>query len=170
MPQLATRQRTREVRTLVNDTTQYLTCSVGDETFAIAVAQVREVLDVCPFTKIPNLPPFVRGMIDVRGRAVPVVDLRLKFGLPPAEVTDHTRIIVLEVVIGARSMVMGALTDRVFEVTALDPGEMEPPPDIGMRWRSEIIRGIGRRHHHFVIVLSLNKLFSLEDVTSAGGH
>ncbi|CAK0756954.1 hypothetical protein CCP4SC76_2830002 [Gammaproteobacteria bacterium] len=73
-------------------------------------------------------------------------------------------------VIGARSMVIGALTDRVFEVTALDTSEIEPPPDIGIRWRSEIIRGIGRRQNHFVIVLSLNKLFSLEDVTSAGGH
>lgn len=149
----------------LDDSVQYLTCGVGDETFAITVAQVREVLDVCPFSRVPNMPPWVRGMIDVRGKAVPVIDLRVKFGMPPAEATDRSRIVVLEVVVEGRPLVLGALTDRVYEVTTLDAGEMGPPPEIGTRWRSEIIRGIGRRHDQFVIVLNLNRVFTLDDLT-----
>jgi len=163
MPHQSTVQRRTEQKVL-DDSVQYLTCGVGDETFALNVVQVREVLDLCPFSKIPNMPPFVRGMIDVRGQAVPVIDLRVKFGMPPTDPTDSTRIMVLEVVVGSRSLVIGALTDRVFEVTALDSTDVAPPPEIGIRWRSEIIRGIGRRHGRFVIVLNLNKVFTMEDL------
>ena len=157
----ARRQRQPERRVL-EDGTQYLTCGVGDETFAINVAQVREVLDLCTFSKVPNMPAYVRGMIDVRGQTVPVIDLRVKFGMATAEATDTTRIMVLEVVSGNRPLVIGALTDRVIEVTALDSGEVGPPPEIGIRWRSDIIRGIGRRHGKFVIVLNLNKVFAID--------
>jgi purine-binding chemotaxis protein CheW len=152
----------------LDDAVQYLTCGVGDETFAITVAQVREVLDLCQFSRVPNMPLWVRGMIDVRGKAVPVIDLRVKFGMPPAEATERSRIVVLEVVVEGRPLVLGALTDRVYEVTTLDAGEMGPPPEIGTRWRSEIIRGIGRRHDQFVIVLNLNRVFTLDDLTSGG--
>ncbi|MEI6557158.1 MAG: chemotaxis protein CheW [Rhodospirillaceae bacterium] len=155
-------------RKVLDDGIQYLTCGVGDETFALNVAQVREVLDLCPFSRVPNMPPFVRGMIDVRGQAVPVIDLRVRFGMAPVEPTDSTRIMVLEVVSGNRPLVIGALTDRVFEVTALDAGDVGPPPEIGTRWRSEIIRGIGRRHGKFVIVLNLNKVFAIDDLISSG--
>lgn len=155
-------------RPILDESIQYLTCGVGSEIFAINVAQVREVLDICPFNQVPNMPAFVCGMIDVRGEAVPVIDLRIKFGMTAAEMTDSTRIMVLEVVVGAKSLVIGALTDRVFEVTALDSSNVAPPPDIGSRWRSEIIRGIGRCHGRFVIVLNLNKMFTIEDLTSAG--
>jgi purine-binding chemotaxis protein CheW len=168
MPHPATlRQRTRDRRPL-DDTEQYLTCGVGDETFALNVVQVREVLDLRPFSRMPNMPPSLRGMIDVRGKAVPVIDLRVKFGLAAAEAIDSTRIVVLEVVLEGRPLVIGALADRVYEVTALDSGDMEPPPEIGTRWRSEIIRGIGRRRDKFVIVLNLNKVFTMDDLTAAG--
>ncbi|MBI1207980.1 MAG: chemotaxis protein CheW [Azospirillum sp.] len=163
----AARQRHREVK-LLEDAEQYLTCGVGEETFALSVAQVREVLDLCPCSKVPNLPPFVRGMISVRGKAVPVVDLRVKFGMTETPASDSTRIVVLEVVVEGRSLVIGALCDRVYEVTALDAGDIEPPPEIGTRWRSEIIRGIGRRHDKFVIVLNLNQVFAIADLRQAG--
>ncbi len=159
------RQRLPERRAL-DEGIQYLTCGVGDETFALNVAQVREVLDLCPFSKVPNMPEYVRGMIDVRGQTVPVIDLRVKFGMNPAPPTDTTRIMVLEVVSNSRPLVIGALTDRVIEVTELDAGEVGPPPEIGIRWRSDIIRGIGRRHGKFVIVLNLNKVFSVENLES----
>ena len=169
-PPQSSAQRLRPMeRKVLDDSAQYLTCGVGDETFALAVAQVREVLDICPFSKVPNMPPYVRGMIDVRGQAVPVIDLRVKFGLPPAEPTDSTRIMVLEVVSGNRPLVIGALTDRVFEVTGLDADTVGPPPEIGTRWRSEIIRGIGRRHGKFVVVLNLNKVFAIDDLMSPAG-
>lgn len=170
MAQAATMRRgTRKDRLVLEDTTQYVTCCVGDETFAITVPQVREVLDVGRFTRVPNMPPSVRGMVDVRGKAVPVIDLRVKFGLPAVEPTDHTRIIVLEVVVDGRPLVIGALTDRVYEVTALDAGAVSPPPEIGKRWGSDIIRGIGRRKEKFVIVLNLNRVFTMDDLTGPRG-
>lgn len=162
------RQRRPETRQ-EDDAEQYLTCGVGDETFALNVVHVREILDVGSFSKVPNMPAYVRGMINVRGKAVPVIDLRVKFGMAEATVTDSSRIIVLEVVVDGRSLVIGALSDRVFEVTALDTGDIEPPPEIGTRWRSEIIRGIGRRHDNFVIVLNLNQVFSIADLTASEG-
>ena len=161
-----TRRQRQPERRALDDGIQYLTCGVGDETFALNVAQVREVLDLCPFSKVPNMPGYVRGMIDVRGQTVPVIDLRVKFGMAPAEPTDTTRIMVLEVVSNSRPLVIGALTDRVIEVTELDSGEVGPPPEIGTRWRSDIIRGIGRRHGKFVIVLNLNKVFAINDLMS----
>ena len=114
MSQPVSPRRRPAERPVLDESVQYLTCGVGDETFAINVAQVREVLDLCPFSRVPNMPAFVRGMIDVRGQAVPVIDLRVKFGMAPAEPTDTTRIMVLEVVSGSRPLVIGALTDRVF--------------------------------------------------------
>ncbi|MEI8396476.1 MAG: chemotaxis protein CheW [Rhodospirillaceae bacterium] len=163
----AAQQRRRDVKAILDNATQYLTCNLGDDTFAINVVQVREVLDVCPFSRVPNMPPFVRGMIDVRGKAVPVIDLRVKFGMLAAELTEKSRIIVMEVVIDGRPLVIGALTDRVHEVTSLDSGEIDPPPEIGTRWRSDIIRGIGRRNDRFVIVLNLNKVFTMDDLTQS---
>jgi len=169
-PRWGARHQRQPERRALDDGTQYLTCGVGDETFALNVAQVREVLDLCPFSKVPNMPPYVRGMIDVRGQTVPVIDLRTKFGMAPAEPSDSTRIMVLEVVSGNRPLVIGALTDRVIEVTALDAGEVGPPPEIGIRWRSEIIRGIGRRHGKFVIVLNLNKVFAFDGLMAGASE
>lgn len=165
MQAMAARQRTRD-HAVLDETEQYLTCGVGDEIFAMTVVQVREVLDLQPFSRMPNMPAFVRGFIDVRGKPVPVIDLRVKFGMAPAPATDKTRIVVLEVVIDGHPTAIGALADRVYEVTALDSGTMEPPPDIGTQWRSDIIRGIGRRHNRFVIVLNLNKVFTMADLSA----
>lgn len=141
---------------------QYVTVGVGDEMFALNVGQVREVLDLCLFTRVPNMPAFVRGMIDVRGQGVPVVDMRMKFGLPPAEPTHHTRIVVLEVEVEGRNLVVGALTDRVYEVAELPDDQIEAAPDVGVRWSSEMIRGIGRRGERFVIILDLHRLFAAD--------
>ncbi len=143
---------------------QYVTVGIGAEIFALDVAQVREVLDLCPFTRVPNMPDFVRGMIQVRGHGVPVVDMRQKFGLPPVEPDSHTRIVVLEVEMNGRSLVIGALTDRVYEVAELSTESVEAPPEVGVTWRSDIIRGIGRRGNAFVILLDLHRLFVTESV------
>lgn len=134
---------------------QFVTLGVGDEIFAAPVDDVREVLDCCDITHVPNAPPFLRGIIDVRGKSAPVIDLRVKFGLPPAEVTGQTRIVVLDMIRDGRSLLIGVLTDQVYEVTSLEEREIDPPPEIGIRWRSEFIRGIGRRNGRFVIILDL---------------
>lgn len=151
----------------VDDTTQFVTLGMGDEVFAVPVASVHEVLDLCPMTRVPNAPPSMRGMIDVRGRAVPVVDLRMKLGMTPIAETLNTRIVVVELDDGAGPAVIGMLADRVFEVATLDPADTEPPPRIGCRWGSEFIRGIGRRGDQFVIILDLAHVVGAEEAALA---
>ncbi len=139
---------------------QFLTIGVGDETFALDIAQISEVLDLLPFTRIPNMPPDIRGVIDVRGRGIPVFDMRRKLGLPPADPTAHSRIVVLEMCMDQTPLTLGAMTDRVYEVTALDNDRVDDSPHVGMAWDSSYIRGIGRRNGQFVIVLDMVKLFA----------
>jgi len=147
--------------------TQYVTVGVDRETFALDVASVREVIDPQPFTRLPNMPASVCGVIDVRHQSVPVFDLRVKFGLPVGEQTEHTRIVVLEIPFGDRAAVLGALTDRVFEVTALDEADIETPPELGGAWRSPAVAGLGRRNGRLVVVLDIEKVFSLNDLKMA---
>lgn len=147
----------------IDDGSQYVTMGIDREVFAVEVQRVREILDVPPIAKLPNAPVYLLGMIGVRGDCVPVIDLRAKLGFPSAEHTLHTRILVLEVEACGRVMVLGLLVDRVFEVTGLDGDGVEPPPDIGIRWHSEYIRGVGRRGEAFVVVFDLARLFSAED-------
>lgn len=155
---------------------QYVTLGVAEERFAVPVERVREILQVQPVARLPNAPPYFLGMIDVRGQGVPVVDLRLKLGLEAGRDTENTRIIVLQVVVDERDLTLGLKTDRVFEITALDGDRLEPPPEIGIRWRSDCIAGIGRRNGAFVTVLDLSRLFAVSEVafmapsTEAGQH
>jgi purine-binding chemotaxis protein CheW len=160
-----------------HDGAQYVTLGIDREIFAVDVDKVREILDARPIARVPYAPPFMLGMIDVRGHSVPVIDLRIKLGLPAAEPTEHTRIIVLDIENRGKTLTMGVLADRVFEVTSLDDHAMEPPPDVGTHWRSEYIRGVGRRSESFVIIFDLPRLFSNEEAalivgepnTTAGG-
>ncbi|MBC7952539.1 MAG: chemotaxis protein CheW [Rhodospirillaceae bacterium] len=146
----------------LDDGSQYVTLGLDREVFAVEVHRVREILDVPPIAKLPNGPAYLLGMIDVRGECVPVIDLRAKLGFAPAAHTLQTRILVLEVEVCERRLVMGLLADRVFEVTPLDG--VEAPPDIGVRWHSEYIQGIGRRGDTFVVVFDLTRLFSSDDI------
>lgn len=143
---------------------QYVTLGIAEERFAVPVERVREILQVQPVARMPNAPPYFLGMIDVRGQGVPVVDLRLKLGLDEARETENTRIIVLQVVVDGRDLTLGLKTDRVFEITALDGDRLEPPPEIGTRWRSDCIAGIGRRNGAFVTVFDLSRLFAVTEV------
>src|SRR4051812_21164300 len=116
-----------------DDSDQFVTLGLDDEVFAVPVGLVREILDMRQPFRIPEAPAHLAGLIDVRGCAVPVIDLRLKLGLPPRAADVDTRILVLDVPVEGRSLLLGLIADRVFEVTALDDG-MAPPPDIGTTW------------------------------------
>ncbi|MCR6631645.1 MAG: chemotaxis protein CheW [Magnetospirillum sp.] len=142
---------------------KFVTLGVGREVFAVGVDVVREILDLQPMAALPNAPPFLMGIIDVRGEAVPVISLRLKLGLPAEASTDQTRIVVTEIPVGDRVLVLGLVADRVFEVTELDESAVEAPPEIGIRWRSDYIRAVARRSGVFVIVFDLARLFAGED-------
>jgi purine-binding chemotaxis protein CheW len=142
------------------DLVQYLTLGIAEEIFAAPVERVQEILELRHVARLPHAPDYLLGMIDVRGQSIPVVDLRLKLGLPVAADCDATRIVVLKVTAGGRKVILGLKADRVFEVTVLDDGALEPPPEIGVPWRSESIAGIGRRNGAFVTVLDLDHVFA----------
>jgi purine-binding chemotaxis protein CheW len=143
--------------------TQFVTLGIDREIFAVPVETVLEILDMREVFRVPDAPAHLAGLIDVRGRSVPVIDLRVKLGLPAAAVTETTRIMVLEVPVDGRQLVLGLIADRVFEVAPLDDGKMEPPPDIGTRWRCDYIRGVGRRGDSFVVVFDLERLFMSDE-------
>ena len=145
--------------------TQYLTFKLGEEVFAVDVAQVQEVLEITEITRIPRTPGFIPGVINVRGSVVPIVDMRVKFGMPGAERTVDTCIIVTEVMPGSETIVLGALVDSVQEVVELEPEQIEPPPQIGIHLNTEFIKGMGKHDSHFIIMLDIDRAFSSEEIT-----
>ena len=149
---------------MISATSYYMTFRLGDELFAIDVAQVREVLEISQITKVPTSPDYMRGVVNVRGQATPVVDLRLRFGLSTAPDTVHTRIIVMELMVDGQATVLGGVADSVHEVIELDSDNIQPPPRIAMRWRSEFIRGMGKRGDDFIIILDANAVFSSDEL------
>ena len=146
-----------------HDGDQFVTLGLDHEIFAVPVALVREILEMRQPFRIPEAPAHLAGLIDVRGQAVPVIDLRLKLGLPACDAGADTRILVLDVPVGERSLSLGLIADRVFEVTPLDPGSVAPPPEIGSAWRCDTISGIGRRANKFVAIFDLARLLSSDD-------
>ena len=149
---------------MITETRQYMTFKLGDELFAIDVAQVREVLEVSQITKVPTAPDYMRGVVNVRGQATPVVDLRRRFGLPKGTDTVHTRIIVMELELDGEATVLGGIADSVHEVIELEPGSIDPPPRIAMRWRTDFILGMGKRGDNFIIILDVNAVFHSDEM------
>lgn len=147
---------------------QFVTLGIDREVFAVPVDAVLEILDMRPMFRIPEAPGYLAGLIDVRGRGVPVIDLRLKLGLPAQAANEMTRILVLEFSVGEQKLVLGLIADRVIEVITLDKREIQPAPEIGLQWRSDYISGVGRRNDNFVIVFELARLFSSTDVALIG--
>ena len=149
---------------MITETSQYMTFKLGNELFAINVSQVREILEVSQITKVPTAPRYMRGVVNVRGQATPVVDFRLKFGLSESPDTVHSRIIVMELELDGEATVLGGIADSVHEVIELDPGSINPPPRIAMRWRTDFIQGMGKRGDDFIIILDVNAVFSSEEL------
>jgi len=143
---------------------QFLTFKLGEEIFAVEVARVREILDVTTITKVPQTPEYMRGVINLRGGVVPVIDLRLRFGMSGTENTVNTCIIVVEVNVGGERVVLGTLADSVQEVFDLEAGQIEPPPRIGARLNTEFLKGMGKHQDGFVIILDIDNLFTSSDL------
>lgn len=148
------------------DTAQYLTLGLDKEIFGIDIRGVREILDMQPVTRLPHAPHFLLGIVDVRGVGYPVVDLRAKLGLPMAEPSGTTRIIIIDVAMNGRTVGIGFVADRVFEVTRLDDDSTDAPPDVGGHWQSRYISAIGRKGHAFVIIFDLERLMETENVST----
>jgi purine-binding chemotaxis protein CheW len=148
----------------IAETTQYLTFKLGDEIYALDISKVREVLDFTTVTKVPRTPDFMRGVINLRGSVVPVVDLRLKFGMAATEKTVNTCSIITEVTVDNDTTVLGALADSVQEGIDLAPSDISPAPKIGTKLRTEFIRGMGKRDERFIIILDIDKVFSSDEL------
>lgn len=144
-----------------------LTLRLDDELFAIEAGSVREILDLVPVTDVPNASPFATGLINVRGRVVPLADLKVAFGMPGAEADKDTRIVVIETEIDGEPTVVGILADKVYDVTDIEPAAIEEAPRVGMRWRSDYVRGIGKRQGTFIIIPDLNRIFETQGRRSA---
>jgi purine-binding chemotaxis protein CheW len=153
-------------KTGISETSQYLTFMLDQETYALDITQVREVLDFSEITKVPRMPEFMRGVINLRGGVVPVVDLRLKFGMSRTEKTVNTCVIIIDLVVQGETTLLGALADTVQEVMTIEPDQISPPPRIGTRLNTEFIRGMGKKNDDFVIIIDIDKVFSLAEVAS----
>ena len=142
----------------------YLTFGLGEETFAFEVNHVREVLDLSEITRVPRTPDFMRGVINLRGNVVPVVDLKLKFDMPQTEKTINTCIIIVEVEVDSEPVVLGALADSVQEVIEIEPQNIEPAPRIGTNMNIEFLKGMGKKDDDFLMILDIDKVFSIDDI------
>ncbi len=143
---------------------QYVTLGLGREVFAVPVSMVREILDYRDPFAIPEGPPWMLGLIDVRGRGVPMIDLRTKLGLTRATPTLVTRILVLDVPIEGRTLSLGLVADRVLEVASFADDEIEGAPDVGVTWRSDYIAGVVHRTGGFVVIIDVARLLASNDV------
>ncbi len=148
------------------ETLQYLTLKLEEEVFALDVAKVREILELTTITKVPQTPEFMRGVINLRGSVVPVIDMRLMFGMSRTEQTVNTCIIVAEVALNGETIVLGVLADSVQEVVELDPEKIEPAPNIGTKLNTDFIKGMCEVDGHFVMILDIDTVFSTEDITA----
>lgn len=153
----------------ITETVQYLTFKLADEVFALDVAKVREILEFTAINKVPQTPEFMRGVINLRGGVVPVIDLRLNFGMTCTEQTVNTCIIVVEVNLDNELIVLGVLADSVQEVVEMEPENIEPAPHIGTKLNTDFIKGMGKINDNFVMILDIDKVFSYQDLAMVQG-
>jgi purine-binding chemotaxis protein CheW len=145
-------------------TDQYLTFTLAEETFAIEIVKVREVIDYVHLTHVPRMPVFLRGVINLRGSVVPVIDLRLILSMPAVEKTVDTCIIIAEVNMDGEPLHLGMLADSVQEVIDIDPSQIDPPPRLGAMLNTEFIRGMGKRGEGFFIILNIDQVLSSDEM------
>ncbi|MBF0380454.1 MAG: purine-binding chemotaxis protein CheW [Magnetococcales bacterium] len=150
----------------IEGSTQLLTFLLDGEVFAVDISKIREVLEFTSVTKVPRTPPFMRGVINLRGSVVPVVDLRAKFNMPQGENSVNTCIIILEIAVDDGITVMGAIADSVQEVIKLEPEQINTPPKLGTRLPSDYLMGVGKHDDNFIMILNVDKILSAEELST----
>ncbi len=148
---------------------QYLTFSLAGEMFAVGILNVKEIIEFGHLTEIPMMPAFIRGVINLRGAVVPVIDLAARFGGKPTEVARRTCIVILEVIDQEMHSDIGIMVDAVSEVLEIPSSEIEPPPSFGAKIRADFISGMGKVAGKFVIILSIHKILSIEEIAMLSG-
>ncbi|MCX7897867.1 MAG: chemotaxis protein CheW [Rhodocyclaceae bacterium] len=157
------------------ETHQYLTFTLGGEMFAIGILNIKEIIEYGNLTEIPMMPAFIRGVINLRGAVVPVIDLAARFGGGPSEVQRRTCIVIVEVQQNDNKHDIGIMVDAVSEVLEIPAGDIEPAPAFGARIRTDFIAGMGKIGGKFVIILDIQKVLSVDDMAllvkaAEGGH
>jgi purine-binding chemotaxis protein CheW len=148
----------------VNQTDSYLTFKLQDELFAINVSKVLEILEVTPITKVPRAPAFMKGVINLRGNILPVVNTRTKFEMTDTDFTIDTCIIVLSIDNGKDSLLAGAIVDSVQKVIDIPAETIQVSPSMGALYREDFISGIGKVDDQFIMILNIDKVFSTDDL------
>lgn len=139
---------------------QLVTFSIGEEEFGVDILKVQEIIRIMEITKVPRAQDFVEGVINLRGKVIPIIDLRRRFGFASKEHDKHTRIIVIEI----NNMIVGFVVDSVSEVLRIPAATVEPPPPVVAGVESEYISGVGKLEDRLLILLDLDKLLSSEDL------
>lgn len=149
---------------------QYLTFRLGDETFALPILSIKEILEYPALTNVPLMAPCVRGVLNLRGSVVPVVDLGLRFGREACRVTRRTCVVIIEVQAEDEWLDIGVIVDGVNQVIDIPREEIEPPPSFGARLRPDFIKGMGKVDGGFVVILDGSQVLSVTEIAELGAH
>lgn len=144
----------------VESAAQVLMLGLAGEVFAIDARQVREILDPAPTTRVPGAKPYVSSVLNVRGKVIPLADLRIRLGMPPAPLTADSRFIVIEIDLAGDPTTIGIIADKVYEVTELNAATLQKTPPIGMHWQPEFIAGIAKWNDEFIVLPNLERVFN----------
>ena len=142
---------------------QYLTFTLGSEVFAIGILAIKEIIEYSTLTTVPMMPTYVRGVINLRGAVVPVLDLSVRFGKAPSPVTKKTCIVIIEISTAGERQDVGVVVDAVDSVLDIPPDQIEPPPAFGARIGTDFIEGMGKVNGRFVILLEVNSVLAPEE-------
>lgn len=154
-----------EIGSLEKDGNQYLTFILGGELFAIGILNIKEIIEYGELTRVPMMPRFVRGVINLRGAVVPVIDLQQRFGRDTTEIGKRTCIVIIEVEVNEDHQIMGVVVDSVSEVLAISAGDIEKPPAFGAELRSDFIEGMGKIEEKFIILLNVENVLSIDEIS-----
>lgn len=160
----------RKEKSTTNNTIQgikqgkYMTFTLADETYGINLLKIKEIIGLINITVVPRMPEFIKGVINLRGKIIPVIDLRLKIGFEEREYDERTCIIILEIESKVETILLGIIVDRVLEVAAISGDEMEPAPNFGLKIDTSFISGMAKKEGQVIAILNIEDLLSAEDV------
>ncbi|HEY3666944.1 MAG TPA: chemotaxis protein CheW [Polyangiaceae bacterium] len=146
-----------------NTASKYMTFKLAKEEYGIEILKVRELIGLLEITRVPRTKPYIRGLINLRGKVIPVVDLRAKFGMPPTDATSQTVIIVVQIAAGGASLTMGVLVDEVLEVRAIAEADIEAPPALPQDIDTSFILGVGKVDKHIVFLLDIDRVLTVDE-------
>jgi purine-binding chemotaxis protein CheW len=147
-----------------NKANSYLSFQVGAELFAANVSNVLNILEMTKITRVPKSPDYLKGVINLRGNVLPVLDTRIKFGLPETEYTTNTCILVLDIKMNKESLQLGAIVDSVSEVLELTNDQISPPPSLGNSYETEYLSGMAKHNDNFIMIIDTNKVFADDEI------